>query len=598
MSVYQDRNSDSPTISQNHSDDFAMFELPSSPSTRREEQPIYVDCGDDSDDDSDVIIIDTTPAILAQKFSADCDRTRDEKQEHSKPTKRRRTEVTAKSTTPKVSFNKANEKDNENQTRIPMAKQINNGFSIAAKNMKGIKSTPNYDSVFEGCNSFEPIEIDDDSDEDGGNCNLEDGKSKSGMGGELRRISRNNNPEISMESFTTTESVVTSAETSRKASSSVLEDKKERKNQSDGKEIEKVDDNDLTSLESHTTHLRNGKNSTTVATRTGSFGKANVRESNSTTDSEMETGVSKEDAVQTMEAESDKNASRSPGIHEDSAVSRPAFEVINLADDDDDSINETKEVAPSISRDSHKCIDNQQPRQTNGTEKAEIEIIDVDEIEDIESEAKGTNDTMCTKPRFKPYKNKRTSRSALRHHEEHLPEKVITNDYNFTRNKGNGNEKAQPSSSPKRSVASTENRFIFHPLNGRPEGHHTNCFLGMNIEDAHKEQERLLQQAAHRVRNQRAFHVTSDPIRSTKVARSITFSSVVRDVHLQYPDHFKYRDFYARLGLPRNANESVLKSQYKRLARVYHPDRNIGKPDTKHKFQAITEAYNHLMNAE
>ena len=51
-------------------------------------------CTSDSDDDSDVIIIDTTPAILAQKFSADCDRTRDEKQEHSKPTKRRRTEVT------------------------------------------------------------------------------------------------------------------------------------------------------------------------------------------------------------------------------------------------------------------------------------------------------------------------------------------------------------------------------------------------------------------------------------------------------------------------------------------------------------------------
>jgi preprotein translocase subunit Sec63 len=95
------------------------------------------------------------------------------------------------------------------------------------------------------------------------------------------------------------------------------------------------------------------------------------------------------------------------------------------------------------------------------------------------------------------------------------------------------------------------------------------------------------------------FHVSNEPSsisRNNTVVHPIAFSTLVRNVHLQHPDHFKYRNFYSRLGLPRHANESLVKSQYRRLARVYHPDRNIGKPDTRHKFQAVTEAYNSIMN--
>ena len=265
----------------------------------------------------------------------------------------------------------------------------------------------------------------------------------------------------------------------------------------------------------------------------------------------------------------------------------------------------------------------------------QVEIIDVDEIENIEfevendddfkdegcvdSKVKGTQTRIHAKPRFKPNKNKRPRKSekesntvtkihSSAKNREGLPDKsysTLKPSYpypysvsclnNEDRNKS---KKVRPDSHSKRYFSSSpENRFIFHPSNGKPQDHHSNNFLGMNIEDARKEQERLLQQSAARVRNQPAFRVTTEPNRSKNVVRSITFSTLVRDVHQQYPNHFKYRDFYARLGLPRHANVSMIKSQYRRLARAYHPDRNFGKPDTRHKFQAVTEAYNHFMNA-
>lgn len=285
----------------------------------------------------------------------------------------------------------------------------------------------------------------------------------------------------------------------------------------------------------------------------------------------------------------------------------------------------------------------------------QVEIIDIDEIEHIEfevendtdfkheggvdSKAKRTKTRMHTKPRFKPNKNKRlrrnekesntiieekiyssaknggglsdksysTFKSSYPHsvsclnNEDHIPKSAVPNWSScddFAKNNGDRSRKVRPDLHSKRYVSSSpENRFIFHPSNGKPHDHHSNNFLGMNIEDARKEQERLLQQSAARVRNQPVFHVTTEPNRLRNAVRSITFSTLVRDVHQQYPDHFKYRDFFARLGLPRHANESMIKSQYRRLARVYHPDRNFGKPDTRHKFQAVTEAYNHFMNA-
>jgi len=55
------------------------------------------------------------------------------------------------------------------------------------------------------------------------------------------------------------------------------------------------------------------------------------------------------------------------------------------------------------------------------------------------------------------------------------------------------------------------------------------------------------------------------------------------------------RDFYAILGIQRNADTKTIKSAYRKLAKQYHPDANPGK-DTTEKFQEINRAYEVLTN--
>mmetsp|Transcript_21544 Transcript_21544/g.37876 ORF Transcript_21544/g.37876 Transcript_21544/m.37876 type:complete len:204 (-) Transcript_21544:61-672(-) len=153
---------------------------------------------------------------------------------------------------------------------------------------------------------------------------------------------------------------------------------------------------------------------------------------------------------------------------------------------------------------------------------------------------------------------------------------------------------------------SSERRFIFHPANNQSKPNNqaqskpkpSNVdFCGMSMEDALKEQERLLKAAAARVRTNPSFYVTSQPIPSKQNSAYLrTFTVHIPDVHKRFPDHWQYKDLYARLGLPRNATESMIKKSYRLLAKVYHPDRNISSAGTKHKFQAVTEAYSGLMH--
>ena len=57
-------------------------------------------------------------------------------------------------------------------------------------------------------------------------------------------------------------------------------------------------------------------------------------------------------------------------------------------------------------------------------------------------------------------------------------------------------------------------------------------------------------------------------------------------------------DHYSILGVPRTADESAIKSAYRKLARKYHPDVNPGDMVAEARFKAIGEAYGILGDAE
>ena len=57
-------------------------------------------------------------------------------------------------------------------------------------------------------------------------------------------------------------------------------------------------------------------------------------------------------------------------------------------------------------------------------------------------------------------------------------------------------------------------------------------------------------------------------------------------------------DFYAVLGVARDASDDDIKKAYRKLAMQYHPDRNNGSRDAEEKFKEITEAYDVLRDAQ
>src|SRR5579859_7191141 len=52
-----------------------------------------------------------------------------------------------------------------------------------------------------------------------------------------------------------------------------------------------------------------------------------------------------------------------------------------------------------------------------------------------------------------------------------------------------------------------------------------------------------------------------------------------------------YRDYYKVLGVERGATEKEIKSAFRRLAQLYHPDKNPGDNRAEEKFKEINEAY-------
>eukprot|EP00177_Eucheuma_denticulatum_P005521 GFKZ01010035.1.p1 GENE.GFKZ01010035.1~~GFKZ01010035.1.p1 ORF type:complete len:177 (+),score=29.26 GFKZ01010035.1:273-803(+) len=51
------------------------------------------------------------------------------------------------------------------------------------------------------------------------------------------------------------------------------------------------------------------------------------------------------------------------------------------------------------------------------------------------------------------------------------------------------------------------------------------------------------------------------------------------------------RDYYSLLDVPPDAPKSVIKKSYRRLARLYHPDKHPGDKKMEQKFKDISEAY-------
>jgi molecular chaperone DnaJ len=58
------------------------------------------------------------------------------------------------------------------------------------------------------------------------------------------------------------------------------------------------------------------------------------------------------------------------------------------------------------------------------------------------------------------------------------------------------------------------------------------------------------------------------------------------------------RDYYAVLGVERNAGQDEIKKAYRKLAMQYHPDRNRGNKEMEEKFKEAAEAYEVLSDTD
>lgn len=59
-----------------------------------------------------------------------------------------------------------------------------------------------------------------------------------------------------------------------------------------------------------------------------------------------------------------------------------------------------------------------------------------------------------------------------------------------------------------------------------------------------------------------------------------------------------YKDYYAILGVNKNASADEIKKAFRKLAVKYHPDRNPGNKQAEEKFKEISEAYEVLFDKE
>src|SRR5262245_20984877 len=58
------------------------------------------------------------------------------------------------------------------------------------------------------------------------------------------------------------------------------------------------------------------------------------------------------------------------------------------------------------------------------------------------------------------------------------------------------------------------------------------------------------------------------------------------------------KDYYAVLGVAKNASASDIKKAYRKLAQKYHPDTNAGNKEAEDRFKEISAAYEVLGDAD
>mmetsp|Transcript_31824 Transcript_31824/g.77113 ORF Transcript_31824/g.77113 Transcript_31824/m.77113 type:complete len:952 (-) Transcript_31824:199-3054(-) len=150
---------------------------------------------------------------------------------------------------------------------------------------------------------------------------------------------------------------------------------------------------------------------------------------------------------------------------------------------------------------------------------------------------------------------------------------------------------------PPTSYSFPERRFVFHqkqprrppPSARRPTAN--TWTYGVSCDAAMREQERLFQASAAKMRS----HTTARVATSAARSQNVKFQQVVPNIAEKYPLHWQFSDHSARLGVPEGSSKSVIKKQYRRLALIYHPDKSQ-LVNTATKFQNITEAYRALLN--